>query len=236
MTYGFHGDSSLYLKTQCGNRSSFKGDQAKALWPSTITVWKPLAGAGVSDITASILSTDACDIMGISIFGNKPVTDAELVALYGAVRSKSAKIVFFVGGFASKYGLPEEYDARMDFCRASLTGLGAVVFAGHNEVDRWPLQDGLHFSSVMKKELVNFWVSILQKAGTLGESMDTAEEDAVDEEPVSAAAATVSQPGTAYASPASASASAFRSALLARVRAQENAKQEPASAATASVS
>ena len=63
-----------------------------------------------------------------------------------------------MGGFASKYGLPEEYDARMDVCRAYLRRLGAVVFEGHNEGAGWPLQDGLHFSSVMKKELVNFWV------------------------------------------------------------------------------
>ena len=69
----------------------------------------------------------------------------------------------------------------MDVIRVGLRKLGAVVFEGHNEVARWPLQDRLHFSSVMKKELVNFWVSILRKAGTLGESMDTAEEDAVDE-------------------------------------------------------
>ena len=182
LKYGFHGDSSLYLKTPAGNRGSFKGDLAHALWPSPVTIWEPLAGAGVAQITISILSKDVCGVMGISMFGNKKVTESELADLFAAVRSKSTRSVFFFGGFASKYGLSDEYDARMEYCRSYFRERGAVVFVGHDEVSRWPLGDTLHFSTMIKAELVNFWVSILQQADSLNATLMDPDSEGEEEE------------------------------------------------------
>jgi hypothetical protein len=172
MQYGFHGDSSLYTKAGA-RKGSVKGDMMHALGGCSI-VFEPIAGGTIPDVTASVLSRARCSTMLISVFGNglettrHPGLENHLIPLLQAVRSKSDRAVFFIGGYAAKYGYPPVFDENMDRIRRSLHINGAVVIDGAEQVARWSLApDLLHFSSENKPEIVQFWYSALQLAKPL---------------------------------------------------------------------
>ena len=137
-------------------------------------VFEPIAGGGIADVTASVLSRPHCSTMLISIFGNglertrHQGLENLLIPLLQAVRSKSDRAVFFIGGFAAKYDYPPVFDENMDRIRRFLHIGGAVVVDGAHQVAKWSLApDLLHFSSVNKPEMVQFWFSSLQLAKPL---------------------------------------------------------------------
>ncbi len=68
MQVGLHGDSSLYTKHNT-KKGSVKGDLMHALGGCSI-VFEPIAGGGIADVTASVLSRAHCSTMLISVFGN----------------------------------------------------------------------------------------------------------------------------------------------------------------------
>ena len=169
--YGAHGDSSLYPKNG-KNKGSMKGDMMHALSCDKI-LWNPMAGADISGITNGVLANLHCRVMGISLFGTglehalPPNTQRQLDALYDAVQQRSTAAVFFVGGFAAKYGYPSTYDTNMAWVRQYLTVKGAFVVDGMEQVRAWPLADGLHFCSSVKPDMVRFWCTILNQAQPL---------------------------------------------------------------------
>ena len=82
-----------------------------------------------------------------------------------AVLLKSHRSVFWVGGFAAKYGYPVDYDINMNYVRDTLRSRGFVVKTAHNVVDSLQLNnDGLHFSSDVKAEIIQLWTSWLNDA------------------------------------------------------------------------
>ncbi len=138
MEVGFHGDSSLYTKHNT-KKGSVKGDLMHALGGCSI-VFEPIAGGGIADVTASVLSRAHCSTMLISVFGNglektrHQSLENHLIPLLQAVRSKSDRAVFFIGGFAAKYNYPPVYDENMDRIRRFLHTSGAVVLDGKEQV------------------------------------------------------------------------------------------------------
>ena len=116
--FAMHGDSSLYLKSASKNKSSMFGDLAHALGVATTSLhFRAIGGARVPQITQSILDGPSCNVMGISIFGNgltgevdQRTLAADVASLCAAVRAKSNASVFFIGGYASKYGYCNAYD------------------------------------------------------------------------------------------------------------------------------
>ena len=71
LQFAVHGDSSLYLKTKSGNKSSMYGDLLHALGVDrTQMYFKANATADIRGVEASIRNGPPCDVMGISLFGN----------------------------------------------------------------------------------------------------------------------------------------------------------------------
>ena len=156
----------MYTKAGA-KKGSVKGDLMHALGGCSI-VFEPIAGGGIADVTASVLSRPHCSTALISLFWNGLETtrhqclEDHLIPLLQAVRSKSDRAVFFIGGFAAKYGYPPVFDENMDRIRQFLHISGAVVLDGAEQVAKWSLApDLLHFSSENKPEMVQFWYSAM---------------------------------------------------------------------------
>ena len=130
-----------------------------------------LAGAGVVEITAGIHELRECDTLGVSIFGNRleQATTLSLRELHHVASSKATQVVYFVGGYAEKYGYSADYDTRMNFIRHVLRhSCGAVVEEAAEHVRGWEIIDPLgpdccgHISAAHSDDLAEFWCALLR--------------------------------------------------------------------------
>lgn len=108
------------------------------------------------------------EILGVSYFGNEhtehPINEAKHLekwkTLFGLLRQHVKKrVVFFMGGYAAKYGYGQAYDNNMKIIRRWIRDVGGFECrTDFDKVSAWPLAaDKLHFDVACLGELAEYW-------------------------------------------------------------------------------
>ncbi|CAK9026807.1 unnamed protein product [Durusdinium trenchii] len=167
--YGLLGDSSLYTKRGNNKRTHIKPDLQLLLHEEIDVIVCP--GGGVKEFILHLTCWGSYEVLGISYFGNEhtgvPMDEQHHGQMWARcfelLREKADYVVFFMGGFAAKYGYFQPYDDNMSKIRNWAYDQGFEVRTDFDQVQSWPLShDNLHFSREVHEELVSYWASLLQ--------------------------------------------------------------------------
>ncbi|CAE7934499.1 unnamed protein product [Symbiodinium necroappetens] len=189
--FGVLGDSSLYCKGPNKQRRKL-GNRLWELLGSEVW-YEAIASAGVAQLLQKIRSGPQVDTLGVSYFGNDimlaPITEqveADWREFIHAVKLKSRRSVFVIGGFAAKYRgmqLSSAYDQNLQYVRSLVESEGLYVTDLRQKVQKWRLcSDGVHWHEDEKEDVCATWARLLR--GEVPPSCDMDSEDfAEDSEP-----------------------------------------------------
>ena len=126
--FGLLGDSSLYTKRRNKKkRKTYISQALRPMLPGKQLKDETCAGGGVEEFNTYLDSSGHdFEILGISYFGNEhtehPMNEVKHLekwkTLFGLLRQHVKKrVVFFMGGYAAKYGYGQAYDNNMKIIR-----------------------------------------------------------------------------------------------------------------------
>ena len=168
------GDSSLYMKKSNKKRAWFS-EELQELVPQKLEV-RCHPGGGIIQFISTLrgMIGEVCQVLGISYFGNehidRPMDVKSVKAVwqefFGILRSGGIqplqRVVFFMGGYAAKYGYGRVYDENMATIRGWIREAGFEVHTDFQKVQEWGLAaDRLHFAVSVKAELAQYWKELL---------------------------------------------------------------------------
>ncbi|CAE7645927.1 unnamed protein product, partial [Symbiodinium necroappetens] len=137
-------------------------------------VWyQTIAVAGVAELLHTIQSGPQVDSLGVSYFGNDimtaPITkkvQADWKEFIQAVKLKSKRSVFVIGGYAAKFPvlqLSSAYDQNLQYVRSLVESEGLYVTDLRQKVQKWKLcSDGVHWHEDEKEDVCATWARLLR--------------------------------------------------------------------------
>ena len=186
--FGVLGDSSLYCKGS-NHKPKKLGNRLWELLGSQVW-YQTIAGAGVAELLETIRSGPQVDSLGVSYFGNDitrtPITtqvQADWKEFIQAVKLKSKRSVFVIGGYAAKFPsmrLSSTYDQNLQYVRSLVEREGLYVTDLRQKVQEWKLcSDGIHWHDDEKEDVCATWARLLR--GQLPPSCHPDSEDFADD-------------------------------------------------------
>lgn len=166
--FGLLGDSSLYTKRR-NKKKTYISQALRPILPGKQLKDETCAGSGVEEFNTYLDSSGHdFEILGVSYFGNEhtehPINEAKHLekwkTLFGLLRQHVKKrVVFFMGGYAAKYGYGQAYDNNMKIIRRWIRDVGGFECrTDFDKVSAWPLAaDKLHFDVACLGELAEYW-------------------------------------------------------------------------------
>ena len=169
--FGLLGDSSLYTKRRNKKKTKTYISQAlRPMLPGKQLKDETSAGGGVEEFNTYVDSSghDFEILKKNCYFGNDhtehPMNEVKHLekwkTLFGLLRQHVKKrVVFFVGGYAAKYGYGQAYDNNMKIIRRWIRDVGGFECrTDFDKVSTWPLAaDKLHFDVACLGELAEYW-------------------------------------------------------------------------------
>ncbi|CAE7271750.1 unnamed protein product [Symbiodinium sp. KB8] len=164
--------------------------QCQATHARTKVWYQTIAGAGVAELLETIRSGPQVDSLGVSYFGNDitrtPITtqvQADWKEFIQAVKLKSKRSVFVIGGYAAKFPsmrLSSTYDQNLQYVRSLVEREGLYVTDLRQKVQEWKLcSDGIHWHDDEKEDVCATWARLLR--GQLPPSCHPDSEDFADD-------------------------------------------------------
>ncbi|CAE7642667.1 unnamed protein product [Symbiodinium sp. CCMP2456] len=199
-SFGVLGDSSLYCKGPNKQRRKL-GNRLWELLGSQVW-YEAIASAGVAQLLQKIRLGPQVDTLGVSYFGNDimlaPITEqveADWKEFIHAVKLKSRRSVFVIGGFAAKYRgmqLTPVYDQNLQYVRSLVESEGLYVTDLRQKVKKWKLcSDGIHWHEDEKEDVCATWARLLR--GEVFDSFPDVAEDS-EESPLESPISSPSEP------------------------------------------
>ena len=189
-SFGVLGDSSLYCKGPNKQRRKL----GNRLWELLgAQVWyEAIASAGVAQLLQKLRSGPEIDTLGVSYFGNDimlaPITEqveADWKEFIRAVKLKSRRAVFVIGGFAAKYRgiqLSPDYDQNLQYVRSLVQSEGLFVTDLRQKVKKWKLcSDGIHWHEDEKEDVCATWARLLRGEDPPFPDFEVEAEDSLEE-------------------------------------------------------
>ena len=170
--FGLLGDSSIYTK-RTNKKKTWISQALRPMLPGKQLEDKPCCGGGVEEFNTYLEeSGHYFETLGISYFGNehteRPMHKAKHLEkwqkLFRLLRTHVKKrVVFFMGGYAAKYGYGQVYDDNMKIIRRWIRDVGGFECrTDFDKVHNWPLAtDKLHFDVACLPELAEYWKQLL---------------------------------------------------------------------------
>ncbi|CAE6947286.1 unnamed protein product [Symbiodinium sp. CCMP2592] len=189
-SFGVLGDSSLYCKGP--NKKPRKlGHRLRELLYTEVW-YEAIASAGVAQLLQKFRSGPEIDTLGVSYFGNDimlgPITEqveADWKEFIRAVKLKSRRAVFVIGGFAAKYRgmqLSTDYDRNLQYVRSLVQSEGLFVTDLRQKVKKWKLcSDGIHWHEDEKEDVCATWARLLRGEDPPFPDFDFEAEDSLEE-------------------------------------------------------
>eukprot|EP00434_Breviolum_minutum_P014239 symbB.v1.2.012556.t1/scaffold836.1/size159045/2 len=170
--FGLLGDSSIYTK-RANKKKSWVSSQLRPHLPGKLHV-QAFYGGGVKELKAYLEQGRVFETLGISYFGsehtdrpmNKSMYFNMWKELFKLLRKYVLKhVIFFMGGYAAKYGYCQAYDDNMLIIRKWIRDVGGFeVRTDFARVQTWPLAaDKLHFDVECLPQLAEYWKQLLLK-------------------------------------------------------------------------
>eukprot|EP00434_Breviolum_minutum_P020136 symbB.v1.2.017756.t1/scaffold1389.1/size122275/5 len=175
--FGLLGDSSLYTKRpKKGKNKRYISEEVRWLLPGNAKLEHSCyPGGGVkefNDYFSKERPAIQIKTLGISYFGNehteKPMNQAKHLEMWKTLfrhlrRHVKERVIFFMGGYAAKYGYCQAYDDNMKIIRRWIREIGGFeVRTDFELVENWPLAaDNLHFDVACLPALAKYWEKLL---------------------------------------------------------------------------
>ena len=175
--FGLLGDSSLYTKRpKKGKNKRYISEEVRWLLPGNAKLEHSCyPGGGVkefNDYFSKERPAIQIKTLGISYFGNehteKPMNQAKHLEMWKTLfrhlrRHVKERVIFFMGGYAAKYGYCQAYDDNMKIIRRWMREIGGFeVRTDFELVENWPLAaDNLHFDVACLPALAKYWEKLL---------------------------------------------------------------------------
>ena len=170
--FGLLGDSSIYTK-RANKKKTYITEELRRLLPGKKLEHQVCIGGGVKEFNQYFLEKrPTIQTLGISYFGNehtdKPMNKAQHLEMWKTLfcllrKHVTKRVIFFMGGYAAKYGYCQAYDDNMKIIRRWIREIGGFeVKTDFELVEDWPLAaDKLHFDVACLPALGKYWKKLL---------------------------------------------------------------------------